>query len=110
MSAPSRGEIWWAKLNPVVGRKQGGRRPCLVVSVDAINHGPAGTVTVLPITSKDKRIPLHVRIDPPEGGLTEPSFVKIEDIRSISKQRLGRVTTATMAEVADRLRILLDLH
>lgn len=113
MPGPSRGEVWWADLNPIVGHEQGGRRPCLVVSVDRLNHGPAGLVTVLPITTRDKRIPLHVRIEPPEGGLPEPSFVKVEDIRSLSKQRLcdrlGRVSPATMAEVADRLRILLDL-
>ena len=48
---PSRGEIWGADLNPVRGHKQAGVRPCLVVSTDAFNHGPAELVMVAPITT-----------------------------------------------------------
>jgi mRNA interferase MazF len=113
MSDPSRGEIWWVKLDPVVGHEQGGRRPALVITVDAFNRGPAGLVTVVPITTKDKGIPIHVRVEPPEGGLSEVSFVKPEDVRSVSKKRLdgrlGRVTETTMADVGDNLRVLLGL-
>jgi mRNA interferase MazF len=54
-----------------------------------------------------------VPVSPPEGGLTDPSFIKCEDVRSLSKSRLGsyrgRVSPITMAEVEDRLRILLGL-
>jgi mRNA interferase MazF len=50
---------------------------------------------------------------PPEGGLADNSFIKCEDVRSLSKARLaryrGRVSPITMAEVEDRLRILLGL-
>lgn len=110
---PSRGEVWMVNLNPTLGREQAGMRPALVASVDPFNHGPADLVVVLPITSKDKRIPLHVAVDPPEGGLTTRSFVKCEDVRSISRQRLtrklGAVDAATMKEVEDRLRIVLGL-
>ena len=54
---PARGEIWLADLNPVHGREQAGRRPCLVVSVNPFNQGPAELVIVLPLTTKDKGIP-----------------------------------------------------
>jgi mRNA interferase MazF len=84
-----------------------------VLSVDKFNHGPADLVIVLPISSKNKGQPLHVEVTPPEGGLTLPSFVKCDDIRSISKQRLkrfhGTVSAQTMAEVEKRMRILLNL-
>jgi len=84
-----------------------------VISVDAFNHGLADLVVVLPMTSTDTGIPFHVRIDPPEGGVKQPSFIKTEQPRCITPMRLeslwGSVSPKTMAEVEDRLRILLDL-
>jgi mRNA interferase MazF len=110
---PSRGEVWIATLDPVVGHELASTRPILVVSVDPFNHGPAELAIVLPITSVAKRVSSHVRVDPPEGGLKVRSYVKYEGIRSISTQRLGRrlgrVSPATMAEVEDRLRLVLGL-
>lgn len=112
-SEPRRGEVWTVKLDPVLGHEQAGTRPALVVSVDLFNQGPAGLLVVLPITSKEKGIPFHVGVSPPEGGLDSRSFVKCEDVRSISKDRLwrkrGRVSAQTLAQVEDRLRILLAL-
>lgn len=108
-----RGEIWLVDLNPIRGHEQAGRRPALVVSTDVFNNGPADLVVVAPMTTRDRRVPLHVRIEPPEGGVRETSFVKCEDVRSISKERLvqrwGTVSARTSDIVADRLRILLDL-
>lgn len=110
---PSRGEVWYVDLNPTRGREQAGIRPALVVSVNPFNHGPADLVVALPITSKHKGIPLHVVLDPPEGGLKQQSFVKCEDVRSISKVRLirrvGAIRAESLAEVAQKLRRLLGL-
>lgn len=110
---PSRGEVWLVRLNPVRGHEQAGTRPALVVSVDPFNQGPAGLVVVLPMTTTSRGIPFHVEVAPPEGGLREATFVKTEDVRSISKERLsqrwGRVSPRTLATVEDRLRILLGL-
>jgi len=81
--------------------------------VDLFNSGLAGLVIILPVTTKYKAIPFHVELCPPEGGLTEKSFIKCEDIRSVSKERLlsrlGAVSLLTMVAVEDRLRILLNL-
>ena len=77
------------------------------------NQGAAGLVVVLPITSKDKGIPFHVEIEPNDGGLRVKSFIKCEDVRSISVERLdkcwGTVSPEILAEVEDRLRILMGL-
>ena len=68
MSSPNRGEVWWADLDPGKGHEQGGRRSVLVVSTNYFNSGPAGLVLVIPLTRTDRRIPIHVPIQPPEGG------------------------------------------
>ncbi|HON29369.1 MAG TPA: type II toxin-antitoxin system PemK/MazF family toxin [Mesotoga sp.] len=110
---PSRGEIWLANLNPVRGREQAGFRPCLVISVDQFNHGPAELVIVVPITSKNKSIPLHIEISGKETGLDLKSYIKSEDIRSISRDRLekriGRVSEEVMCQVLELIKILLDI-
>jgi mRNA interferase MazF len=84
-----------------------------VISADRFNHGPAELVVVLPITTRDKRIPSHVRITKGEAGLTGDSFAKAEEIRCVSKDRLrkrwGRVERATLAEVEKWVRTILQL-
>ena len=110
---PSRGEVWLADLSPTIGREQSGLRPCLVVSVNQFNHGPAELVIVVPLTSKDKSIPLHVKVASKDAGLNVASFIKSEDIRSVSRKRLvkkiGMVSERIMDEVVDCMKILLDI-
>ncbi len=111
--APRRGEIWMANLDPTLGREQAGTRPVLVLSVDSFNLGPAELVIVLPLTSKNKNIPLHTSITPPEGGLSVISYIKCEDIRSISTARLthkrGTLAPATVEIVEEKVRLLLGM-
>lgn len=113
MQKPSRGDVWFVELDPTRGREQAGKRPALIVSVNQFNYGPADLVLVLPITTRDKKIPFHVKINPPEGGLREISFIKCEDIRSVYKERLikfsGRISNNIFLLIEDRLRILLNL-
>ena len=110
---PSRGDIWQIDFNPTKGHEQSGIRPALVVSIDAFTHGPAGLVIVLPITSVAKGVPIHVEVKPPEGGLTMRSYVKCEDIRSVSidrlSRRLGALSDDTLETVDHRLKIILNL-
>ena len=112
-TAPQRGEVWLVDLNPTRGHEQAGVRPALVISTDIFNHGPAGMLVLLPLTTTARGIPLHVAVEPPEGGVRQTSFIKCEDIRSVTKEllgdRWGAVTPGTMAAVSDRLRILLEL-
>lgn len=110
---PIRGDVWRLALDPTIGHEQAGTRPCLVVSVDRLNHGPAGVVMILPITSTNRRVPSHVEVNPPEGGLKNTSYIKCEDLRSVSKKRfikrLGSIEASTVMEVELRLRLLLGL-
>lgn len=113
MPDPLRGEVWNVNLDPTKGREQKGMRPALIVSHSTFNRSAAELVVIVPLTTTFRGIPLHVRINPPEGGVKTASFAKIEDVRSVSKERLlkrwGNVSQTTLAEVADNLRVLLDL-
>ena len=108
--AARQGEIWDAQLEPVVGHEQGGRRPVMIVSVDEISSGPGEMCIVVPLTRTDRGTPLHVRIDPPEGGLGAASFALPENVRSISRTRLARrrgsVRDDTLGQVLRRVHLL----
>lgn len=112
-SRPQQGDVWLIDLNPTQGHEQEGRRPALILSVDKFNQGSAELVIVAPITTVDKRQPLHVRVEAPEGGLREHSFVKAEEVRSISTGRLierwGRVERSTLRAVVGRVRLLIHV-
>jgi mRNA interferase MazF len=117
MSDPIRGEIWLADLGTGQGHEQFGARPVLVMSADAFNAGPAGLIMAVPLTSKvakSKNIPAHIRVDPPEGGLKMSSVILCVQLRTISRDRLGKgpwgiVSIATLADVERTLRVLLVL-
>lgn len=110
---PSRGDVWLVGLDPPVGHEQGGTRPAVIVSADGLNHGRSGMTIALPITSVRKGVPFHVEVQPPEGGLDRTSYVKCEDIRAISTERLirrlGNMHPDSLNTIADRMRALLDL-
>ena len=109
---PARGEIWYARFDPAVGREQGGERPCLVFSDDRFNQCRAQLVIVIPITRTERGLASHVRVTPPEGGLKGVSFNKCEDVRSFSRQRRNtvwvKVSPQSLAAVGDRRRLLVE--
>jgi mRNA interferase MazF len=100
-------------LRPARGREQDGTRPALILSVDKFNHGPADLVIVLPVTKRFKGIPTHIFVPSGEAGLTEDSYIKCEDIRSISKNRLvrymGDVSPSRIENAQRYVRLLLGL-
>ena len=114
---PARGEVWLADpARGVAGHEQAGRRPVLIVSADAFNRAaptPWALVVVVPLTTRDRGIALHVPIHPPEGGLRQPSVLLPEQLYAADQRRLverwGRVSEHTLRQVEDRLRIVLDL-
>lgn len=109
-----RKDVWLINLNPPgKGREIFGHRPALVISDDDFNECAADLVIVLPVTSTYRNIPSHIRIDPPEGGVKKTSFIKCDQVRSISKERFikrwGSISGSTMSRIEDALRILLAL-
>ena len=86
-----RGDIYFADLDPVIGSEQGGFRPVLIIQNDLGNRF-SPTVIALPLTSKTGKAPLrtHVPLVPPQGGVSRPSIILCEQVRTWEKSRLGR--------------------
>lgn len=110
---PLRGEVWQVQFSPTKGREQDGSRPAMIISVDKFNHGPADLVIAIPITRTRRQIASHVLVPKGEGGLDSDSYIMVEAIRSISKERLlsyrGELTYPRIEAVQQILRVLLKL-
>ncbi|MGA2177579.1 MAG: type II toxin-antitoxin system PemK/MazF family toxin [Verrucomicrobiota bacterium] len=114
--AVQRGEIYLVTLNPAQGREQSGRRPVLVLSVDAINRLPL-VVTVV-VGTKGENVtrdyPTNVRVSPAESGLPMETVFLCFQIRSLDPSRFGgqaagRLSGAVMERIESALRHCLGL-
>jgi mRNA interferase MazF len=105
-----RGEIYWANLDPTVGREQRGTRPVLVLSHDLFNDR-SQTPIVAAITSQPQRAgyPLTYRL--PAGTLPSESWIKVSQVRTIAVQRLGnrigRIGDDDLKRIVDGLNQLI---
>ncbi len=106
-----RGEIYYANLSPTVGYEIDKSRPVLVTSNDA-NNLAANTVTILPITSNITRAyPFEVLLNPEDSGLSKSSKVQVQQIRTISKQRITSDAVGSLnEEIMQFVNIALKLH
>jgi mRNA interferase MazF len=115
MNSPLRGDVFMASLDPSEGSEQGGTRPVVVVSRDAINKfSPVVVIASITAAENKKKIyPSHVKISAGTAGLTMDSIVICEQVRAISKTRLkqmlGKFDKATMTSIEAALKITLDL-
>ena len=96
-------EIRWAALDPVQGAEMAKTRPAVIVSLDALNQR-LQTVTICPLTSH-----LHptwrTRLGCRVGG--QPAEIAVDQIRTVSKARLGKKVGALSNEEAGALRRLI---
>ena len=110
-----RGDIYYARLNPVVGSEQGGKhRPVLIISNDKGNKHST-TVIVAAITGMEHakaKLPTHI-IAKGYECLEKDSIILLEQIRTIDKQRLkqymGMMPDNIMARVDKALAISISL-
>lgn len=111
---PSRGEIWWAKLDPSRNHQTVITRPCLVISVDQINSGAANMVIVAPIEFENQGIASHVRVDRREVDIKATGYIHCEDIKKIPLDRIescaGLLPAEKMAAVEETISLLLGLE
>ncbi len=109
---PAAGEVWDVDLDPQIGREQGGRRPALVISNAAFNATPNELFIIAPITGTDRGIRFHLRMAPPEGGLTKTSVIMCDQAKAASalrfRRRRGAVSAETLAQVQAMVGVFID--
>jgi mRNA interferase MazF len=99
-------EIRWTSLDPIRGAEMAKTRPSVIVSLDALNR-VLPTVTVCPLTSQlhpDWRSRVQIRC---AGRRAE---VAVDQIRTVSKSRLGeKLGSLTRTEAAELRRVLTEM-
>lgn len=103
---PKRGEIWLLDWSPSRGSEQAGFRPALIFQTDSANSNPRYPNTiVLAVSTKGKTVPFHIEMKPDSiNGLSEISFIKCEQILTVSKERLVRKLGVVCEEVLLKVR------
>lgn len=101
-----RGEVWWAELPTPAGR-----RPVLLLSRNEA-YSVRRLLTVAPLTTRIRNIPVEVRLD--EGdGLPRECVVNLDSLVTIPRSRLTRPLTSLrpqkMHEVDEAIRFALAI-
>jgi len=100
-------EIRWTALDPTRGAEMAKTRPAVIVSLDALNR-VLPTVTVCPLTTQlhpawRSRLPVRC------GG--HPAEVAVDQIRTVSKARLGdRIGSLGKNEAAALRRVITEMY
>ena len=111
----TRGDIFIADLNPVIGSEQGGVRPVVIVQYDRGNRF-SPTVICAAMTSRlgKNDLPTHVWVSAKDSGLPSDSLGLCEQIRTIEKRRLksraGHIGGLALGRVDDALRAAMGIH
>ena len=110
---PRRGEIWLVRLDPTVGSEIKKTRPALIISNNIANRY-SDLITALPITKKGSKVfPYEAGLPDDTLGLSKPSKIKCNQVRSIDKQRLlklmGHVDFSNLLAVEEALKLHLGL-
>ncbi|MEN0004263.1 MAG: type II toxin-antitoxin system PemK/MazF family toxin [Bacteroidota bacterium] len=95
-------EILVVNLDPTIGSEIKKTRPCVVVSPNEINRH-LRTIIIAPITSQSKPYPTRVPIFFKEKN----SWIVVEQIRTIDKQRAFRKLGRLQEEEIVRLKAVI---
>ncbi len=102
-----RGDIVTVNLNPKKGHEVGKIRPAVVISDNDANN-VLDTLVLLPLSSDlvDDMEPYRMRI-PKRGSLKRDSDILINQIRTLSKQRIGeKIARLTEDEYTEIIHLL----
>ncbi len=102
-----RGEIWWAELP-----KPAGRRPVILLSRDEA-YEVRRLVTVAPVTTRVRGIPVEVALSP-KDGMPRECVINLDTVTTIPKdalrERLTVLSRAKMTAVEGALKFALGLR
>ena len=96
-------EVRWASLDPAEGTEMATTRPVVIVSLDVLN-AHLQTITVCPLTTQlhtGWRTRLRVRV------ARRDAEIAVDQIRTISKSRVGDKLGTLSTREAGRLRRLI---
>lgn len=100
-------EIRWTAFAPTRGAEMAKTRPAVIVSLDVLNRRQ-DTVTVCPLTSQlhpawRTRVPVRC------GG--RPAEIAVDQIRTVSKSRLGqKIRSLSAGEAATLRRVITEMY
>jgi len=102
----ARGEVWWAAIP-----SDKDRHPVLILTRDRVIP-VRNRVTVAPISSTHRGIPVEVALDE-DDGLPHECWVNLDDIVTIPKyllvQRITRLSHERMSTTRDAILVALGL-
>lgn len=110
---PQYGHLYLADLNPRFGTEPGKIRPVVVVQTDSLNRYHPSTI-ICPLTTKVAGFENPLRVAIPKGvsGLTRPSEILVDQVKSIDNRRLRRKLAALpdpyLTELRQKLLLILD--
>ena len=110
-----RWDIWWAALPEPAGSGPGYRWSVLVVQADDFNRSRIGTVVVAVLTSNLAlaQAPGNVLVRARRSGLPRDSVANVSQLLTVDKrlltEKVRSLDSATMSEVDDGLRLVLDI-
>ena len=111
-----RGDIYYADLNGLEharGSEQIGRRPVLIIQNDIANYYAPTTIIAILTTKHKRHLPTHVMLRN-FTGLSRPSTVCLEQIKTIDKSRLteykGNIGSDAMKEIDKAIAVSLGTN
>ncbi len=109
-----RGDVYWISPRGARGREQASARPALIIQNDLGNETSGTTIVALMTSHQISRdYAFHTRVSAAETGLPGPSTVLLEQLQTVSVDRLGRrvgsLSPASMREVDRALHHSLGL-
>ena len=112
--APKRGELYLTDFDPAIGAEIKKIRPALILQNDIGNvHGPLTIVAAITSFDGDKLYPTEVQVMAKEGGLNKDSVVLLNQLRTVTRERLikklGKLDAETMEKIDVALKISLGL-
>ena len=115
MTHPIRGQIYLVQFDPTIGHEIQKTRPALVIQNNIGNKfSPITIVAAITSTLSAVPYPVEVPLSPTkQNGLTTPSSIRLNQIRSVDRQRLvkllGKVDLQTLNKVDSAIKISLGL-
>jgi mRNA interferase MazF len=111
-----RGDVYFVDLGPVTGREQAGRRPALVLSIDAINRVPLVVAVVVGTKGANvsRDFKTNVRVSAADSGLPEETVFLCFQLRSLDPRRFppapaGKLPLQVLTKVEEAVRYCLGL-